>query len=148
MKVLLNILYDEKLMDLQIEFYLQRALENKLHFSEFNPKLFDNYSAKDLLNIIDSLARKNYGTFDFWKRVTKWFDKFVEYDKEKKIIDTNLYNASKLISIISRKNVKQTTKEIVFNFTKELLENLQTHITIGRVNNLSKALLDGRIGED
>jgi uncharacterized protein YuzE len=51
----------------------------------------------------------------------KWFDKFVEYDKDKKIIDMNLLNASKLISIISRKNVKQTTKETVYNFAKELL---------------------------
>lgn len=66
----------------------------------------------------------NYGTIDFWKKVTKWFDKFVEYDREKKTIDMSLHIASRLISIISRKNVKQTTRETVYNFTKELLENL------------------------
>jgi CRISPR/Cas system Type II protein with McrA/HNH and RuvC-like nuclease domain len=88
----------------------------------------------------------NYGTIDFWKKVTKWCDKFVEYDREKKTIDMSLHNASRLISIISRKNVKQTTRETVYNFTKELLENLETNITIGRLNNLSKSLLDGRIG--
>lgn len=73
------------------------------------------------MSIVASLARKNYGTFDFWKRLTRWMDKFVEYDKEKDVIESNLYNASKLISIISRKNVKLTTKETVYQFAKELL---------------------------
>lgn len=56
-------------------------MENKLKFAEFQPELFEHYDAKMVVEILASLARKGWGTIDFWKRATKWFDKFILYNK-------------------------------------------------------------------
>jgi hypothetical protein len=69
------------------------------------------------------LAQMKWGTIDFWKRTTRWFDKFIEHNKEKSLVESNFHSAAKFITIVSIKNVKASTSQAVLEFTKEVLEN-------------------------
>ena len=69
------------------------------------------------------LVQMKWGTIDFWKRTTRWFDKFIEHNKEKSLVESNLKSAGRFITIVSIKNVKASTSQAVLEFTKEVLVN-------------------------
>ena len=85
--------------------------------------MFEHFNAYSVIELVAYLAKNRWGTIDFWKRFTRWFDKFIEYNKEKSLVESNLKSAAKFITIVSIKNVKASTSQAVLEFTKEVLVN-------------------------
>ena len=85
--------------------------------------MFEHFNAYSVIELVAYLAKNRWGTIDFWKRFTRWFDKFIEYNKEKSLVESNLKSAGRFITIVSIKNVKASTSQAVLEFTKEVLVN-------------------------
>ena len=85
--------------------------------------MFEHFNAYSIIELVAYLAQMKWGTIDFWKRTTRWFDKFIEHNKEKSLVESNFHSAAKFITIVSIKNVKASTSQAVLEFTKEVLEN-------------------------
>lgn len=70
--VFLSYLRENKINDVEIEYFLQKVIKSKLHLEEFDPEKLEEYSIEETISLLTKLSKMHLCPVDFWRSTVRW----------------------------------------------------------------------------